>query len=408
MLGRTIERLKTLAARLAPEFSWTNYTKQDKKGELPVHGAARLTWQDGRTSLRLEWNLLSRFVHVGAEVNPMESEAKVFAAIPPVAAWLTFSSWPVLHKLLKQTKEREISLSYDEGSIRWRLWSNPNHWSSKTPRWRDGSFNFADALLGEAKTARETVDVREVEIPMSEGVYLGRSTIERVVHKRPRWFAERFTTAQITMDPREDERFFPIPHPGKGENSYDCHEDALYSSSCRASTHAEAIGGVVASVMCRRMRYGGDRWRPEGGQFGSKAGGGGPGGSDDDPPKEFNPETDPAVQAAREKLRRAMRPAPEETDDDPQAASSMPSDGEPLATAMGGALDAWARFYGVKRNDEDDEQLRARTEIAREYAENLKKGRAERAPTLRESLAYDAGARAIVEHATKNPRFTVN
>lgn len=327
MLGRTIERLKILAARLAPEFSWTNYTKQDKKGDLPVHGAARLTWQDGRTSFRLEWNFLSRFAHVGAEVDPMESEAKVFAAVPPVALWLMLDSWPLLHGLLRRTRERELSLRIHDGSIWWKIWADPNNWSSQTPRWRDGNFSVVDAILGEQKTTTEVIDRRNVEIPMPEGCYRGISTLERVTVERPRWFADRFVSATVSMDPRDDERLSPIPLPGKGENAWDCDEDALYRSSVRVSTHAEAIGKVVAGVLRSRHQRGGFDWRPEGGPFGSKAGGGGRGGADDDP----------------------------------LAASTMPPDAEPLATATSGALDAWARFYGTERQaGENCEQLRAR------------------------------------------------
>jgi hypothetical protein len=321
MLGRTIERLKALAARLAPEFSWANHTKADKKGELPLHGRASLMWDDGRTHLRLEWNLWSSFAHAGFEVDPMESEAKVYAAIPPVAVWLTLSSWPLMNKLAKKLREREASISFHDGSIWWKAWTNPNHYSSKTPRWRDGSLNLADLFLGGETLSREPVgEPLEVEIPMPEGVYLGRSTIERLTWRRPRWFLKHASSATVTVDPRDDERFAPIPVPGKGETGYDLDEDAIYSSSCRASTHHEAVGELVASVLRRRYRYGGTRWRPEGGPHGTKAGGGG---------------SDPA-----------------DPEDDR---------GEPLETAKGASLDAWARHLGTERGaNENCDALRER------------------------------------------------
>jgi hypothetical protein len=53
-----------------------------------------------------------------------------------------------------------------------------------------------------------------------------------------------------------------VPVPGKGENSWDCGEDALYSLSTTAATIDEAIEKFKASVMKTRERYGGKDWMP--------------------------------------------------------------------------------------------------------------------------------------------------
>jgi hypothetical protein len=55
----------------------------------------------------------------------------------------------------------------------------------------------------------------------------------------------------------------PIPHPGKGENSYDCEDDATYSLTTEARNEAEAIGAMVATVMRSRQKYGGLNWQPK-------------------------------------------------------------------------------------------------------------------------------------------------
>ena len=65
---------------------------------------------------------------------------------------------------------------------------------------------------------------------------------------------ERVVRAEITPDT-------PIPHPGKGENSWDCGEDAIHSLTCQASTTHDAVGEIVKAVLRSRYRYGGLMWR---------------------------------------------------------------------------------------------------------------------------------------------------
>jgi hypothetical protein len=54
-----------------------------------------------------------------------------------------------------------------------------------------------------------------------------------------------------------------VPTPGKGENSWDCGQDATYGLTCPASTVEEALASLRASVMRDRERYGGKDWKPE-------------------------------------------------------------------------------------------------------------------------------------------------
>lgn len=55
----------------------------------------------------------------------------------------------------------------------------------------------------------------------------------------------------------------PIPVPGKGENSWDCDDDAIHSSHGPHSTVHQAVAALVASVYRDRTRYGsGPEWQP--------------------------------------------------------------------------------------------------------------------------------------------------
>lgn len=286
MLRDLIDRARAAVANALPEIHFTNHTKIDKKGDFPLAGQIALTTKDHRTRVRLAWNLWTHFAHASVEVDPTEGEVMLSAALPPIALWFGVTNYHAVRRIFRLGDvdldrfmggrgAREVRVAAHDGSVWWSFWTDPNSWSSRTPRWRQGSFSVLDALLGPQETKRETVGEPEVvTIPMPEGNYLGRSTIERCTWKRPRWFAERRMSASVTMDPREDERFRPIPTPGKGENSYDLDEDALYSMSTKARTHGEAVAKVVESVLTTRERRGGLNWRPEAKK--DDGGGGGP------------------------------------------------------------------------------------------------------------------------------------
>jgi hypothetical protein len=62
----------------------------------------------------------------------------------------------------------------------------------------------------------------------------------------------------VDLDMKRD----PVPFPGKGENSWDCGEDASYGFGCAAETLEEGIGKFVASKLRDRGRNGGRGWTP--------------------------------------------------------------------------------------------------------------------------------------------------
>lgn len=152
---------------------------------------------------------------------------------------------------------REVRVAIHDGAIWWNVWTSTSGWTSKRPRWRDGNFNPTDFLLGDEdynKREIETVD-RVVEMP--EGPYPVTVTMFESTWKRPRWpRARRMVRAEVKAERG-------IPHPGKGENAWDCDEDATYSSTSPASNPDEAVESLRAYVLDRRRRYGGEGWLPE-------------------------------------------------------------------------------------------------------------------------------------------------
>lgn len=153
---------------------------------------------------------------------------------------------------------RSVELSVHGGAIRWSVWSPRDSWSSQTPKWREGSWH----PLGHHQRQSETeLERREVTVLMPERAYKGTAVLSRTTwgfERLPRMFDGQGHTVKIDMHEGE-----AIPHPGKGENSWDCGEDATFGTSGPARSIEEAVGKLQGSVMERRRKYGGRDWVPE-------------------------------------------------------------------------------------------------------------------------------------------------
>lgn len=159
-----------------------------------------------------------------------------------------YVSWP--GKYRSYGDDREIEISFHNGAVWWRFWTDPMSWSSKTPKWRHGSLNFVDLLLGRTNCEHHPLEVRDVLIPMPEGSYPATAKLEEWTWRRPRWFAK--TLKRVTIDVPKG-----VPVPGKGENSWDCDDDAIFGTTVQAASIAEGVGHLVGSALRSRVRHGG-------------------------------------------------------------------------------------------------------------------------------------------------------
>lgn len=123
--------------------------------------------------------------------------------------------------------------------------------------WQWISINLEDLLKGKTKYESKVVKTERVDIPMPEGCYPATIEWSESVWKPSRWFSKRSYSALVRPDK-------PIPIPGKGENSWDCDEDAVWSAGVQGKTAWEVVGNMVSTVMHSRFNYGnGTDWRPE-------------------------------------------------------------------------------------------------------------------------------------------------
>lgn len=154
------------------------------------------------------------------------------------------------------TNGRVIGFYVFEGAVHIQLWNDPMEHRRSDPRWWSIYFSPKDILLGKTQYSEELTKTVRVEIPMPERNYPGTVKLFVSTWKRSRWpWPLQIARAEIVPDT-------PIPFPGKGENSWDCGEDATHALTCQASNEQQAVAALVKSVLDSRYRHGGREWRP--------------------------------------------------------------------------------------------------------------------------------------------------
>lgn len=115
-----------------------------------------------------------------------------------------------------------------------------------------------DRLLGRAECVTTTGKPEPVIVPMPEGNYPAMIREERRVWKRKRWPWPSKTRRDywVEMD-------VAIPVPGKGENSWDCDDDAVHATG--RSTPHDAVANVTRAALRDRANYGSPNWVPDAG-----------------------------------------------------------------------------------------------------------------------------------------------
>ena len=237
-------------------FHWQNLNKCEhcRRGWALMHGRAWLhilAWV-----IRWEWNLWSKAFHVGVDVGGKCSEELLLFkfAIPPMSFYFgieppcTSSVWH-----LAPERGREVQVAIHN----WALWINPwsrEHERMKADPWwvRGVTIHIDDLIWGKSKYHTDEVQPAErIVIELDGRQYHGTAKYERSTWKRPRWFAKVRLSTWIDMDPKDG-----LPHAGKGENSWDCGDDALCGWGVNGLDKEAAIASGIEKVLKYRRRYG--------------------------------------------------------------------------------------------------------------------------------------------------------
>lgn len=133
-----------------------------------------------------------------------------------------------------RTGERNTSLSFHDYHMWWNIWRDDSSWSSDVPFWRNGNIDFVKLLKGKSKVSSEVVFEGKEEISMPEGKYLCKLTYTKCTKTYKRWWSNSWNRFEFEFGFENDKGEWiktPIPHWGKGENSWDCGMDGTYSIS---------------------------------------------------------------------------------------------------------------------------------------------------------------------------------
>jgi hypothetical protein len=214
-------------------------------------------WSHGRKA-----NSLRFMFHVGGGDSGRDVTFSV--AIPHL-----FSYFITLDNVVRSTyrgynfNEREFGFSVygDHVQLKWNYHDSGEWHSDKTKNKEVNpgfcvSFFWKDKVLGRANYSTVTVKEERTTIPMPEGSYPAVVKIERATWKRSRWpWARTIYRAHIEPDK-------PVDVPGKGENSWDLDDGAVFSLTTVASNVPEAVAAFVENVLRTRERHGGKNWIP--------------------------------------------------------------------------------------------------------------------------------------------------
>lgn len=221
---------------------------------------------EARTAFNFSWALWSSFhmVGIGLDLATHDNVFSVSLHLYKVHFWFSFEYWKwqnwLSDKIKRKDKKyghgRSLGLEYYQGGIRLNLWQDPMEFRGVDPKWWGMHLDLPDFFLGCSKYAKTELSTEHTQISLPEGNYPSKIVFLSESWTRPRWpWPTTRVSAEIT--PKT-----PVPVPGKGENAWDCEDDAVHSMGTSASTVSEAVGKFTQSILRDRERYGGKNWLP--------------------------------------------------------------------------------------------------------------------------------------------------
>ncbi len=255
--------MKTLTRDKDGESSiWWHSQCLDKHGRMWRSGRAWLHWP--RSSAGVEWSLLRSSCGFSIDCSDTgDDNLTLHLALPFLfSIWLHIARLPIVRRLpgVKWdgkwgSGDREIRIAFHDGALWWKLWRYSNE--SKSHDWRDSNFDFANFLFGRIEYSESERKIHHALFPVQGVVYAATVGLYTATwkHKRLPWAKAIVCRADIEIEKG-------IPVPGKGENGFDCEDDAIYSMTTSADTVMEALRALRKLVIRQRLQYGGTEWIP--------------------------------------------------------------------------------------------------------------------------------------------------
>lgn len=239
-----------------------HFVNDNEKGHSKVKGSiirqGRAFWHFGNDqSLCFEWHLFSKRIAAGVDLGGGDDAIAARLCVWLFSlyfAWNNFEVQRWLDNLTKRKGEkygngREIGFHWTSGTLFVHLWNDPMEWSSTQPKWWTFSICPRDLILGRAKHSSRVLSEGVRPLTLPEKTYDVKIQITESAWKRPRWpWPHKIVRTNAEVDGG-------IPVPGKGTESYNCGDDAIYSQTSPGATFDSALAGLFKSVIYAREHY---------------------------------------------------------------------------------------------------------------------------------------------------------
>jgi hypothetical protein len=248
-----------------------NLKKEDREKGYLFHGRGWLNFGEARSwmTLGFEWSCPSYMKNLGFEVDLNHyGDTAIGGRISLVLFTFYWSVenrtlYNLLEKITKRrddtyTNGRTIGFDISPHSISVSLWYDPMESQGSDPWWWHGYWDTQRLLKGKAHYSEQELREDECMIIMPERSYPARFKIYIARWEYPRWFTQ-------TKEMIEFKMVEGIPIPGKGENSWDCGDDAVMGTTKEhRGSLRDAMNEVAMDAMKTRIRHGGSmNWLPK-------------------------------------------------------------------------------------------------------------------------------------------------
>lgn len=243
-------------------LDWQNLNERSVGGVTlkgsPLRRGRAWLWYSGRNNVGLDWCIHGSF-RIGMSLGRGEKVSLSLGLI----LFTAYLSFPCPRRWWNC--ERVSEMYWHEGTLVIHPWARAMEWRAKDPWWVRGvSICPMDLIFGRRKHSDYVIDKKPVKVPLPERVYDGTVKIEHATWRRSRWPWWPLRRDRIRYEVAVEGG---VPVPGKGENSWDCGDDAIHSqSSCLPRSEEAAVASFVESVLTTRRRYGGQHMSEPGKQ----------------------------------------------------------------------------------------------------------------------------------------------
>lgn len=234
------------------------------RAHLIIPGAGRVNYQGtdrGDLHLNAEWSVGTkyRFGFGGdIKIGTNASEQDIAIGLHALGVNLYLSTeqliprrWLSPHR--DESRVTGFRLAKDHGEF--QVWHPRDSHRRDTPWYRYSYVNWDRMLFGNPTVDTEVIEQGTTVVPMPERIYDATYEIHRSTR---RWTKRLGRLRPADVNYRTDIRpLDPVPVPGKGENSWDCDDDALYSILFGGRSVEKAVASLVESALSTRRRHGG-------------------------------------------------------------------------------------------------------------------------------------------------------